>query len=558
MSTIVLGCDENNGPSADAAFQNAVAAKLEKAGHTVEKLSITPGAFASYSYGENGENPKGKIGVYLIAAGITSIADLYDGNTGFKYGYIGIRGDVTDSMKTINDFNTKPISKDWHGDCTSRSCNSFAGKTFPQMNEVVKSKLLIVFGATGDEMGDNIIKAMGGEVSSDSENKGESTGSTAKECVQKLLTHWDGEAECKIRGDKVYINKIKEPQSNYSLILQEGVNVFSDSISITDINPTTVNHLIVTWTKGKIILKDEDLIKRFGENKKEVQAVRKIITTETVDSTSTAATAGTDTSTADLTATTGTDATTTDLTADTTAAAAAATAGTDATATGVDTGSTTKTKTIEEPIDNYKEALEFANTEWNKIKRDNGHTLECQVTGSNNWKVGEWVAVLLPSFDENCFMYTTRVSQSDNSGDWTCNLSLVDYPPGWGEEETEDKNNDDSDEAAGNPNKINEVVNEICREIGEFSYSGECSDADCIKQTKRGECWALSDYIYKRLKGAGIQAKIHQYGTSSAGNHRQVSYNNGSSWVMFPYSKSGIDHYFYTNEIPSDTEIIAS
>ena len=121
---------------------------------------------------------------------------------------------------------------------------------------------------------------------------------------------------------------------------------------------------------------------------------------------------------------------------------------------------------------------------------------------------------------------------------------------------TED-NNEDSDEA-GSSGDISNVVSQICREIGEFSYSSGCSDAECIKSSKSGECWALSDYVYKRLKGAGIKAKIHQYATSSADNHRQVSYYNGSSWVMFPYDQSGIDHYFYTNEIPSDTEIIAS
>lgn len=271
MSTIVLGCDENNGPSNDAAFQNAVAAKLEKAGHTVEKLSITPGAFASYSYGENGENPHGKIGVYLIAAGITSIADLYDGNTGFKYGYIGIRGDVTESMKTIDDFNNKPISKDWHGDCTSRSCNSFAGKTFPQMNEVVKSKLLIVFGATGDEMGDNIIKAMGGEISSDSKSD---SASSIKQAIQEVLFPWNGEAECYVRDDTVYINRIPDP-TKAKLSLVEGKNVYLDGISITDINPNTPNKLIVKWKKNSFIIKDEERIKRFGEVTKTITSSNK-------------------------------------------------------------------------------------------------------------------------------------------------------------------------------------------------------------------------------------------------------------------------------------------
>ena len=44
-------------------------------------------------------------------------------------------------------------------------------------------------------------------------------------------------------------------------------------------------------------------------------------------------------------------------------------------------------------------------------------------------------------------MYITRVSQSDDGGDWNCNLSLADYPPGWGEEQIE-TTEETEDEAA--------------------------------------------------------------------------------------------------------------
>ena len=85
MSTIVLGCDVNAGN--DHEWQDTVASALEKQGHTVEKLSIAPGPFASYSYGENGEHPAGKIGIYIMADSLFSVADLAFGGTGFKYGY---------------------------------------------------------------------------------------------------------------------------------------------------------------------------------------------------------------------------------------------------------------------------------------------------------------------------------------------------------------------------------------------------------------------------------------------------------------------------------------
>ena len=436
MSTVILGCDTNS--SNDSACQNAVAKIIEKAGNTVEKLTIGPNYFASYSYSNKA---KGKIGVFLIASGITAIADLYDGNTNFKYAYFGIRGDLKQPrLSTMSDFKSSPISKDWHGDCISKSCNSLAGKTYPQMNEVTKSKCIAVFGETCEELGNNIVKAMGGQVDTDSDKKG-SSGSTAKEAIQKLLTHWDGEVECYIRGSGVYINKIKEPESDYTLVLQEGVNIFTDSLQITDVNPNTVNILKVKWTQGVITLKDEELIERFGEIESEIEAVKKVVKTETVTKTTT-----TDTDT-DTDTDTGTDDTTT--TDDTTA---------DDTATEETTTTETKTTVVEEPIDNYKDALAFANTECNKIKRDNGHTIECQTRGSNKWRAGEWVKVIIPSFSENGFMYITRVSQSDDGGDWTCNLSLADYPPGWGEEQIE--TTDDEEESEDSEDTSEETTEE--------------------------------------------------------------------------------------------------
>lgn len=128
--------------------------------------------------------------------------------------------------------------------------------------------------------------------------------------------------------------------------------------------------------------------------------------------------------------------------------------------TGSDTGSSggdgssdksnLKSRVKEVPIDNYKDALDFANREWNKIKRENGHTLECQVQGSCKWKVGEWCKVYMPSFDIDDYMYIVRVSQTSEGGEWSTNLSLADYPPGWGKEELtnnseEEENSDETD-----------------------------------------------------------------------------------------------------------------
>ena len=172
MATIVLGCDSNG--ANDKKCQDTIAQILEKAGHKVEKLAIGPNYFAKYSYNKKS---KGKIGIYLMAASLVSVVDLYDGNTHFKYAYFGIRGDVSTLVKSEADIKTKKIPKDHHGDCRTKRCDEWAGKTYAEINEITKSKCQVTAGSNNKELGNNLVKAMGGETSS---SKNESSGSSIK------------------------------------------------------------------------------------------------------------------------------------------------------------------------------------------------------------------------------------------------------------------------------------------------------------------------------------------------------------------------------------------
>lgn len=348
MATIVLGCDSNGN---DKKCQDTVAKILEKAGHKIEKLSIGPNFFAKYSYGSKA---KGKIGVYLMAASLVSVVDLYSGNTNFKYAYFGIRGDVSTLVKSVNDLNTKKIPKDHHGDCTTKLCDEWAGKTYAEINEITKSKCQVTAGSNNEELGNNLVKAMGGETDSSSSKK--NSVSTIKEALCDVLYGWDGDAECFLRGDTVYIQKIKSP-STATLSLIEGDNIDLGSVNVTDVNPSTVNYLTCDFKDKILTIKDDFLIKRFG----------KISSTVTVD----------------------------------------------------------------DSIKKLDDAKEFLLREWAKIKRDNGHKLECSVQGHSKWKNG-WCYVYLPSFNIQDYMYIEKISQDDPDGNWTCNLTLVDYPPGFG------------------------------------------------------------------------------------------------------------------------------
>ena len=126
-----------------------------------------------------------------------------------------------------------------------------------------------------------------------------------------------------------------------------------DSVSITDYNPDTVNVLTVHSTVMEdIVYRNDDLIWRFGEKSMEMDAVKYVTVTEETPS-------NTDTSTTD-----------TDTETDTS---------TDDTTTETDTTTTeteTTTKVEEVPCETPEEVQAFADREWAKIKRNNGHTIE--------------------------------------------------------------------------------------------------------------------------------------------------------------------------------------
>lgn len=350
MSTVIVGCDRNT--SKDHDWQNTVAKRLEEQGHTTEKLEIAPNPFAAYSYSSKAS---GKIGVYIIADGIFSIADLWGGNTSFKYAYFLIRGDLGRAkMSSKSDFENNPIGSD--ADCTG-VCQKITGKPYPKINEITKDKCIAVWGGkTPEEGAKNLIAAMGGETTSSTK---ETSGSTIKDALKKAVSGWDGDVEIRLENDTVYVNRIPNP-SETELTITEFDNALYDSITVTDVNPSTVNKLSAIYDGYELTISDDMMIQRFGENPQEV----------TIDP---------------------------------------------------------------EIVKNMDDAEKFLQREFNKIRRDDGRSIECKVVGDAKWKTGNWVRVYLPSYFIDDYMYITKVSNDEDGGnDWTTGLTLVDYPPSFG------------------------------------------------------------------------------------------------------------------------------
>jgi hypothetical protein len=88
----------------------------------------------------------------------------------------------------------------------------------------------------------------------------------------------------------------------------------------------------------------------------------------------------------------------------------------------------------------------------------------------------------------------------------------------------------------------NATISQIMISASKFRYSHSASTASAMERIGGGDCWAMSDYLYKHMKAAGITARIIQYPTAFSSRHRSVQYESNGTWVNAPYRQ-----YFSTN-----------
>lgn len=82
----------------------------------------------------------------------------------------------------------------------------------------------------------------------------------------------------------------------------------------------------------------------------------------------------------------------------------------------------------------------------------------------------------------------------------------------------------------------------IMKAASKYRYSGAAHTAEGMIAHGSGDCWAMSDYLYKKMTAAGMKARIIQYSTSMSSRHRSVQYSSNGAWVNAPYRT-----YFSTN-----------
>jgi len=315
-------------------------------------------------------------------------------------------------------------------------------------------------------------------------DEGETTYMSGWEGLCDLLKPLDGQAMMVQRGDFVVVKRIEMPQSA-ELWAYEGINVVDDSVSITDYTPEIYNTFIIKWGESfenELEFTFNKHKNMFGERKVVIEAKKYQVVDDKESSDENGE------SNEDSNSSTGTNsdnnsdsndkdkneddnssiansifANTDNLeNVDTTGAN-----GTGLTDEATGTGdSENAPKTEEVPITDREEAIRFGMTEVGKAKREDGHTIELKVIGNNNWQMGEWCHVRLPSFNEDSYMFISKCSfESGGDSEYINSLTLVDYPPSLGkpdkkkQEEQEEGSDTDSSSSDTNSTDSNSDTN---------------------------------------------------------------------------------------------------
>jgi len=102
------------------------------------------------------------------------------------------------------------------------------------------------------------------------------------------------------------------------------------------------------------------------------------------------------------------------------------------------------------------------------------------------------------------------------------------------------------------------TVDQILKKAAKYGYSSAAHDAAGLIKYGSGDCWAMSDYLFKQFSAAGIKSRVVQYATAYAGNHRSVQLYQNGAWVDVPYREYGFNMMFNNTSASKYGSVIAS
>ena len=84
----------------------------------------------------------------------------------------------------------------------------------------------------------------------------------------------------------------------------------------------------------------------------------------------------------------------------------------------------------------------------------------------------------------------------------------------------------------------------IMKSAAPYGYSHSAHTAEAMEKLGAGDCWAMSDYLFKKMTAAHMHARIITYATAYSANHRSVQYEQNGTWVNAPYKAYGLNKMF--------------
>lgn len=181
---------------------------------------------------------------------------------------------------------------------------------------------------------------------------------------------------------------------------------------------------------------------------------------------------------------------------------------------------------------NAEDAAAFAWRTLQKKQRDNKFVVNADVIGHPEWYIGRWTKIKSERHNVDDTLYITAINPRYSADiNLECGLTLNEYFPNI------EVNTRDS-EGAGNGN-----LDAIMQQASKFGYCG-CSTGTCMDSKAHcGDCFAMSDWLYRKLSAAGYQVRIVAYRTYVP-EHRSVQIFQGGSWRDLPYKSYPFDQRF--------------
>lgn len=280
MSHYIVGSDKSGKSDNDCIEK--VCQVLRDNGHTADNIGVNSNLESQFR-----SKGKGCIGVFLVngicIGTMDSIAQGVVKKGLMDYVIFGIaKSYYGGGMKLPDELTSGKLKIAWDDKFTKEPRRSqLDGKyTVKEYCDENNQYINYAYGDDCEQVAQSILQGGGGAGAgtgtTTSDDKKEPTPVSYLEMIKDLISVWDGDVECKIRQDKMYINKVPQPKPQLWIV--DGNNVVSGSAKVQDYNSDTINTLNVEYANksNTITITDDYLINRFGPVEETIEAEKTV------------------------------------------------------------------------------------------------------------------------------------------------------------------------------------------------------------------------------------------------------------------------------------------